>query len=942
MKAKNGKTQNWQKLNDFFAEASALEISAQSDFVRKISDKNLRGELEAMLKAVKCADQNDFLKKDAFSLGADLLVKNEIPQTRQIGKYKIIKELGRGGMGAVFLAEREDFKQKVALKLIKRGMDTDEIIRRFRQERQVLAKLEHPNIAHLLDGGTTDDGLPFFVMEYVEGETLTKYCEKNNLNIEKRLALFRKVCAAVAYAHQNLIVHRDIKPSNIIVNNDGEPKLLDFGISKLLAPNAFEMTVEETKTGAKLMTPEYASPEQIKGETITTATDIYSLGVLLYELLSGHRPFAAKDKNYEDVVKIILTEEPLRPSSVVSSLLSVAKETDENKERRTKNEGKNPKSKIQNPKSLIGDLDNIVLMSLRKEPSRRYSSVEQFSEDLRRHLVGLPVSARPATLGYRTAKFIERNRTAVSFASIALIALLAGLSIAIWQAAVAKQERERAERRLTEIRKLTANLVSGWDKNIPETQVTAEVRGRIADISAEYLEGLANEINDPKILKELAEAYLKLGHEYSWAITNAEKAKTSFQKAESIARQLIEENPQDLEAKDLLIRSLEKYDGYFGENDREESLRNHFERLRLSEEIYNANPNDAKALGNLSNAVHNCGWILNLLGRREESLPYYRRSNELYKQRIELLEPKAQTSEDRVKLVYFYGHIAMNQAEFLDEIPNAFENFRRASNLADEVYRENPEDENIVIAKVSAQRSLGLILKKTKDFRASNEAYRVGLETVRNYNSRFPNGYFFRQQTDILLELAENFNELGDEKSALESLHESLAVWKKYEELETQKNSTRNDGFHAYLYYLGGKLLTRMNRFDEANKMFEEAEIYYKKTSENKTIDTNGKRNFANLYLTMGDLQTGAGICKFAESPFGGLANQSVYCPSEIKTIPTNDRERIAKAKKYYENALDILTEIETKNLSIYQDKENFRIAREKILLCNEKLNSKP
>ncbi|HMS39462.1 MAG TPA: hypothetical protein PKE69_04495, partial [Pyrinomonadaceae bacterium] len=614
------------------------------------------------------------------------------------------------------------------------------------------------------------------------------------------------------------------------------------------------------------------------------------------------------------------------------------KKTDENKGE-TQPETENPKSKIQNPKSLMGDLDNIILMSLRKEPSRRYSSVEQFSEDLHRHLVGLPVLARPVTLVYSASKFIERNRTTVAFATIALVALLAGLSIAVWQAVIARQERERAERRLTEIRKLTNNLVSGWEKGIPETQITSQVRGRIADISSEYLENLANEINNPEILKELAEAHLKLGHEYAWALVNDDKAKASFQKAETIARKLITDNPNDLEAKDLLVRSLYKYDEFFGERDRETSLQNHFERLRLREEIYAAKPNDEKAVASLSNATHNCGWILKLLGRSEESVPYYRRSIELTKQLIALLEPNAKTSEERSKLADLYSTVAMNQTD-IGDLSLSLENYRRAATIADTLYRENPENKTFAGQKAATHYDLGLILKKTGDFRGSNEAFRNGLETARNQNLRSADGYLVRKEINFLLDIAENFHELKDDKSALDSLHESFAVWRKYNELEINKGNSRNLNASAYLFYLGGKLLTRMQKNDEARAVFDESEINYKKFFENNPTKSD-KRIFAKFYLTLGDFHAGLGVCSFANSPFEGLANQAQYCPSEIKGLPTTNSKSLTEAKKYYENALNILNEMNAKKLLVYEDQENLRIAREKIALCNEKLNGK-
>src|SRR5688572_4055932 len=312
----------WQRLNEIFAVALELDPERENDFLRQTcdGDEELQGEVEAILAAARSADRKGFLDADVFAAGAQVLVENEIAPGTEIGPYRVVKEIGRGGMGAVYLAQREDFQQQVALKIIKRGMDTDAIVRRFVQERDVLASLNHPNIARLLDGGMTADSLPFIAMDYVEGLTITEFCDQNKLSIEERLALFRKVCGAVTYAHQNLVVHRDIKPSNILVAADGEPKLLDFGIAKLLSHDPSGNTIEPTVTGANLMTPEYASPEQIRGDRITTASDIYSLGVLLYELLCGRRPFRFKDCLASDVLRIISEREPDAPSTAASTV----------------------------------------------------------------------------------------------------------------------------------------------------------------------------------------------------------------------------------------------------------------------------------------------------------------------------------------------------------------------------------------------------------------------------------------------------------------------------------------------------------------------------------------------------------------------------------------------------------------------------------------------
>ena len=372
---------------------------------------------------------------------------NQLLEGQVIGPYKLIRKIGQGGMGAVYLASRDDdeYKKRVAIKLVKRGMDSEEVLNRFRHERQILASLDHPNIARLLDGGTTEDGLPYFVMEYIEGTPVDTYCDERRLSINERLNLFRKVCSAISYAHQNLVVHRDIKPGNILVTSNGEPKLLDFGIAKLLNPELYAQTILTTALSTRLMTPDYASPEQVRGRKITTATDIYSLGVVLYELLTGHRPYRIKSYTQEEIERIICRETIEKPSTAINRVVTGkdgAQQTAITPEIVSETREGQPE-KLR--KRLAGDLDNIVLMAMRKEPERRYVSAEQFSEDIRRHLEGLPVIARKDTFAYRASKFIRRNKIGVAAAAAFLILAVTATALIINQSIRASRERDKAQ-----------------------------------------------------------------------------------------------------------------------------------------------------------------------------------------------------------------------------------------------------------------------------------------------------------------------------------------------------------------------------------------------------------------------------------------------------------------------------------------------------------------
>ncbi|HEY7513836.1 MAG TPA: protein kinase, partial [Vicinamibacteria bacterium] len=432
----------------------------------------------------------------------------DLPAGERVGPYRVVRVIGRGGMGTVYLAERadEEFRQQVALKLVGRGQDSDQVLRLFRQERQILANLDHPNIARLLDGGATAEGLPYVVMEFVEGEPIDRHCERLGLSTADRVRLFRTVCSAVQFAHQNLVVHRDLKPSNILVTADGVPKLLDFGIAKVLG--AKPATTQTLTTGWAL-TPNYASPEQIRGETITTASDVYSLGVVLYELLTGRRPYELTSVLPHEIVRVVCEREPAPPSDLALPTVVVA--SDETGEKPREPEADRRLAE-QRRRELRGDLDNVVLMALRKEPLRRYASAEQLSEDLRRHLEGLPVLARKDTLAYRTGKFVRRHRVGVASTALVALSLVLGMVATTRQARIAQAQKARAERRFDDVRSLARSLLFEIHDEIQDLPGATRARARLVTRGLEYLDGLAHEASgDLSLQSELAEAYLKVG-----------------------------------------------------------------------------------------------------------------------------------------------------------------------------------------------------------------------------------------------------------------------------------------------------------------------------------------------------------------------------------------------------------------------------------------------
>lgn len=494
---------NWEQVKELFHQAVELPPGEREAFLdeRCAGDAGLRDAVEGLLRAD--AEAPMLLEHPPLAFVREGFNAEDVnAPPRRIGPYRILRELGSGGMGTVYEGVRDDeqFQQRVALKLIRRGLDTDpDILRRFHNERQILASLNHPNIARLFDGGATKDGQPYFAMEYVDGIPVDEYCAGAGLDTAARLRLFRTVCAAVAYAHQNLVVHRDLKPSNIVVTTDGMVKLLDFGIAKLLAHDE-DPSATQTATRHGVMTPAYASPEQVKGLRVTTASDVYSLGVVLYELLTGRRPYDFDGRRADEMARVVCEAEPQRPSALNSRM------TEPDARRSTRPAGASLR------RQLRGDVDNIVLHALRKDPARRYSSVELFSEDIRRHLDGLPVSARPDTFSYRASKFFERNRALTLTAALLVLTLVVGVVGMTWEAVRAGRERERAEKRFGQVRQLANNVLFKYYDEIEKLPGSTKAREMLVADALAYLDGLAQDAKDNTDLRrELAEAYLRIG-----------------------------------------------------------------------------------------------------------------------------------------------------------------------------------------------------------------------------------------------------------------------------------------------------------------------------------------------------------------------------------------------------------------------------------------------
>ncbi len=566
----------WNRVQELFLDAVDLPSGERDRFLDEAcrGDAELRRDVDSLLAADSESGERiiEAIERTAQSvLGAETVVGS------RIGSYRVIRELGRGGMGSVYLAVRDDdqYEKQVAIKLIRRGMDTDDVLDRFRHERQILANLEHPYIARLLDGGTSPDGRPFFVMEYVQGRPLDQYCRERELSVRERCRLFLKVCEAVSFAHRSLVVHRDLKPGNILVTPDGSPKLLDFGVAKLLDPSAASgrtMTV----LAMRPLTPEYASPEQVRSGQISTATDVYTLGAILYELLSGKRPHEFSSYSPIELERVICDVDPPPPSETNAALR----------------------------KQLAGDLDAIVAKAMRKEPELRYASVEQMAEDLNRYLNGWAVEARQGSFTYRAAKFLRRNRTAIAVGVLFAAALIGGAAVATIQAIRASREQARAEhqrelalqsearaeasrreaereaaeaqtqrsyadsqrheaelqslaaetqrrlaeRRFEQVRQLARKFLLDFHDAIAKLPGSTPARKMVVETGLQYYDGLVREAHgNPELLKEIARGYDRLGdvqgNPYYANLGDLNGALASYRKALGIRERISDHSP---------------------------------------------------------------------------------------------------------------------------------------------------------------------------------------------------------------------------------------------------------------------------------------------------------------------------------------------------------------------------------------------------------------
>ena len=876
--------QKWQKVKEVFNQAVDLPVLERPSFlaVSCAEDEEMRLELEKMLAFAE--EEDDALEENAFNY---LTEEKEPSLPEKIGVYKILREIGRGGMGVVYEALREtkDFKQRVALKVIKRGMDTDAILSRFRHEQQILATLVHPNIARFLDGGMTADGLAFYAMEYVEGQPLDEFAEERNLGINERLQLFREICSAVQFAHKNFVIHRDLKPSNIIVSPEENPKLLDFGISKILSEES-DGTIG-TATALGMMTPAYASPEQILGLRVNTATDIYSLGVILCELLTGQKPYRVTSNRQPELIKAICESDPLKPSSLATVNAAYAHPKTKDQLLETKAEF-NPKSKIQNLKSLRGDLDNIVLKALRKEPENRYASVEQFSEDIHRYLVGLPIIARPSTLKYRVSKFIHRNRLAAVAGLLIFFSLVAGIAVASWQAYVARQERQIAERRFDDVRNLANKVVFKYHDAIADLPGSTAAREMLVKDATEYLDKLSQDAQDnPALAQELALSYLKIGNvqgeTYSANLGDSQGAVESYRKSTGLLEKLSKDHPENNEYRKNLIDAYRRMANLLVRLDDWTNAFSAAQRnLEMCREFFERNPENLEAQSLLARSYLGLGDAAEFSGGHSESIKYYRLAvaeseKVLKKAPAEESGRRANVSAVQrlgTRLEYYAGYLK-EKGENLNEIPalyiEAEQLHRRTFEVSQGLNRDFPQN-GIYPRYISASRiNLGTALARIGRGSEGLPLIEASLNDLKKVaNSDAKNAEAKRDVAECLQYLAFAYDAMGQSEKAIATNLDSLKIL----EAITVKDPTNFEFFNqAHLTYNNtGNILIKQGKLDEALSFYQKGLSYVENMSKfNNSLQiavlrSESNRKIGETYLAIAEKTKNAEKSKLAKS----------------------------------------------------------------------------
>jgi serine/threonine protein kinase/tetratricopeptide (TPR) repeat protein len=776
--------EQWQRIRPILESALDLDPASRASFLDgACSDSLLRREVESLIASHEQAGTEVLNPVSAPNLNLDEETRFRLPSGKRIGAYEILEEIAVGGMGAVYRAVRADgqYKQQVALKIVRSELGAESTATRFRNERQILASLDHPNIAKILDGGTTADGLPYFVMEFIDGLPITEYCDKNRLTIDERLKIFRTVCSAVHYAHQHLVIHRDIKPGNILITSDSVPKLLDFGIAKILDPSLLAENAAATLAGLWVMTPEYASPEQLRGEAITTATDVYSLGLVLYELLAGHRAYRLAGHLPHEVARAVLETDPEKPSTAIRRKDEIG---EQGKEKAPLTPelicGLRSDSPEKLQGRLAGDLDNIVLKAIHKEPRERYNSVDQLSEDIRRHMENLPITARKSTVAYRCRKYVLRHKVGVAAAALIFLSLLTGIVLTLREARIARVNQLRAEKRFNDVRALANSLIFDIHDGISQLPGSTPVRELLVKKALLYLDSLSQESSgDSALQRELAGAYDRVGG-LQWSSDFANQgdsagALQSRRKALAIRESLAAAKPNDSKIQ------VELTDEYIGLADAIESTGDFSGALDVLHKIppllekATAQTSDPRLLDRQAGSYYYIGRLLNETGDPAGALESYRRAA--------AIQESAKPTDPR-EVTLLRTHVAGDYAGMAESMmltnhfSEAIKVQEKAVQILDELSRSNPNSASLRQFLGNSYDLLGTIWEKQGEHSKALESRRRAHEIFKEMMTSDTKNALARTNFAFSGEsLGESLVATGDVPEALQHIREALAVF---------------------------------------------------------------------------------------------------------------------------------------------------------------------
>jgi non-specific serine/threonine protein kinase/serine/threonine-protein kinase len=756
----------WERVKDLFAAALEKDPVGREAFLDEAcaAEPELRAEVDSLLDAHESSD--DFIERPAAHRALDLEPETSLPSWigRRVGDYRIVEEVGRGGMSEVYKGVRDDdeYQKEVAIKVLRQGYGTRSLLKRFKVETQILASLDHPNIARLLDAGSSGEGQPYLVMEHIQGQPIDDYCKQHKLGLRARLDLFRTLCNAVQYVHQHLMVHGDLKCSNVLVSANGTVKLLDFGIARLLkpAPVPAPNPGDPRLTGFLAMTPEYASPEQIRGGPITTASDVYSLGVVLYQLLTGVLPYQMRGDFSFELAAQIVEREAVAPSAAAKTV-----ETSD-----CTGFGR----------ALRGDLDNIVLMALEKDPARRYPSVEKLEDDLRRHVEGFPVVARSAGYLYQLGKFAGRHKAGIAAIAVIALTLIGGILTTLRQAQIARDERRRAEAHFDEVRKLANVFMFDVHGAIQELPGSTPARKMLVDNSLEYLEALAAESGgEPTLQRELASAYEKVadvqGGFRSASLGDTAGAISSYRKALAMREALAAANPQDRGVRRELLRNHGKLSEILtGDGNVEAGIDSSRRATKLAQELVTLPGATVEDRRNFATTLLSFGWQLARTPRVGDGVLFIRQSIAAF-DNLHTQYPNDLAITRNLALAH--SRLGETLRERTQDAAGALDAHRKSLAIAEAMRNADPRNTNLTKMVAWEHLNIGATLYELNQLRPALASQLVAMDLLRpmldldakNQTARYDTAFAMSEASKTLLGL-------GQAGPARAQLTESLGV----------------------------------------------------------------------------------------------------------------------------------------------------------------------